>query len=489
MYQEHKSSSKKKALNFQLVLKMRKLLFICSVLCFVYLSNQSYAEESKVFLPLRNEIVEQGPFILIPGPNPILRAGDEGSWDDRIVEASNVIKDGDTYYLYYHGAGQRRDQRGYKIGVATATRPIGPFKRYGNKPILDIGPEGGWDSKAVACAAVLKEKGGIYYMWYIAGGASRGLNVGLAYASSPLGPWEKYEHNPVLRDFGYVGGVVKVNGKYHMYNTYPLNSTSPDQGPICLATAETPEGPWKKYEGNPVIPAGEWGAWDDGGYSEAGMLYHEGVFHTFYAGVKWKKLESIGYAYSFDGINFIKYGGNPVAPREHSPDAAAFSEVHALWEPPFFYLYHTLRYTSRGTGDRTRGGEELGVQILATRTPFRLAMPVLSFDSLGAGKSSKLAACPPISLESISDLALTFECSCNADSQAGLRAHVFASWDGIKYDTEALHTFNIRCVPGERISKTVQLDTKVMFIKAVLENLDKVHDVNNVEVIATLGHN
>ncbi len=488
MYQEHKSSSKKKALNFQLVLKMRKLLFICSVLCFVYLSNQSYAEESKVLLPPRNEIIEQGPFILIPGPNPIIRVGDEGSWDDRILETSNIIKDGDTYYFYYHAQGQDISQRRYRIGVATATRPLGPFKRYGNKPILDLGPEGSWDSKAVACAAVLKEKGDIYYMWYFGSGGGGMNSVGLAYSLSPLGPWKKYQHNPVLKDFGYVGAVVKANGKYHMYNTYPIGLNSPDEGPICLATAEKPEGPWKKYEGNPVIPAGEWGAWDDGGYSEAGMLYLEGVFHTFYAGVKWKKLESIGYAYSFDGINFIKYGANPVAPREHTPDAAAFSEVHTLWEPPFFYIYHTLRYTSRGTGDRTRGGEELGVQILATKTPFSLAMPVLYLDSLGAGKSSKLAACPPICLENISDLALTFECNFNANSQAGLKAQVFASWDGLKYDTEPLRTLRIRSVPGERMSKTFQLDTKVMFMKVVLENLDVVQDVNNVAVIATLGH-
>ena len=30
------------------------------------------------------------------------------------------------------------------------------------------------------------------------------------------------------------------------------------------------------------------------------MLYHEGIFHTFYCGTKWEKFESIGYAYSFD---------------------------------------------------------------------------------------------------------------------------------------------------------------------------------------------
>jgi len=86
-------------------------------------------------------------------------------------------------------------------------------------PIIDLGPEGSWEDRHVACAAVLKEKAD------------------------------------------------------------KIGASSPDQGPICLATAEKPEGPWKKYEGNPVIPAGDWGAWDDGGYSEAGVIHRDGVFH------------------------------------------------------------------------------------------------------------------------------------------------------------------------------------------------------------------
>ena len=53
-----------------------------------------------------------------------------------------------------------------------------------------------------------------------------------------------------------------------------------------MATAERPEGPWTKFEGNPILTPGDWGAWDDGGYSEARVRYHEGVFHWFYGGTK-----------------------------------------------------------------------------------------------------------------------------------------------------------------------------------------------------------
>jgi len=424
-------------------------------------------------------------FIQIPGPNPIVIGGDVGAWDEYHVECCNVFKDGETYYLYYHARpldDSRWPHLGYRIGVATASHPLGPWQKYENNPIIDSGPEDSWDSGAVACAAILKEEGDKYYMWYW----SSGGNIGLAYASSPLGPWEKYEGNPVLEDFGYVGGVVKVNGKYHMYNEYPISASSPDEGPFSLATAEKPEGPWEKYGGNPVLPAGEWGAWDDGGYSEAGVLYHDGVFHIFYGGTKWRKLESIGYAYSLDGYNFIKHSQNPVAPRERNPDASAFAEVHALWEAPFYYVFHTIRYISKD--HYSKGGEHLGVQILATETPFRFAMPVLFIDSLAAGTSSELTDCPPISLERISDFSLTAECTYHANTTAGLRMHVKASYDGINYDTEDLYTIDTPFVPGQKVGKTVGLDAKVMFVKVIVENLALSHDVTNVKVTATLGH-
>jgi len=426
------------------------------------------------------QLEKQMKFIQIPGPNPILVPGDLSAWDGGVIEACNVLKDGDTYYLYYHGTPKDEEKwprPGYRIGVATAPHSLGPWTKYEGNPIIDLGPGDSWEDSWVACAAVLKEEGDKYYMWY-----SGNTLVGLAYASNPLGPWEKYEGNPVVpENFGYVGGVVKVNGKYYMYNEYPISDSSPDQGPFALATAEKPEGPWKRYEGNPVLPAGDWGAWDDGGFSEAGVLYHDGVFHIFYGGTKWSKLESIGYAYSLDGYNFTKHSGNPVAPREKNPDASAFAEVHALWEPPFFYVYHTLRYISKG-------GEDLGVQILATTPLFRLPMPTLFLDSLAAGTTSALTTCPPISLAHISELALTAECTYHADAKAGLRIHVRASYDGINYDAEDLSAFDIPFVPGQTISKTVELDSNVMFLKVLAENLDNAHEITNVKVTATL-HN
>ena len=300
---------------------------------------------------MRNDLLEKGEFIQIPGPNPILTAGPEGAWDDYIIETGGVLKDFGTYYLYYHGSRQK-PLWAYQTGIATSRNPLGPFTKYEKNPVITIGPKGSWDDMHAAHAIIIKEGINKYYLWYCGHSfdyASEKWSIGLATASSPLGPWEKFENNPIIDDFGYVSAVTKVNGKYYLYSQYPIGSTANDYGPIALAVADKPEGPYERYQGNPVIAKGQWGEWDDGGFSDVAINYSAGVFHAFYGGVKayeprMLSRESIGYAYSFDGYNWIKYGLNPVATRDANPNAASFAELRTIWEPPFIYVYHTLRY-------------------------------------------------------------------------------------------------------------------------------------------------
>jgi len=424
-------------------------------------------------------------FIHIPGPNPILVPGTEGSWDDGVIEACDIIKDHDTYYLYYHGTSATT---GYQVGVATAPHPLGPWEKYGDGPVLALGEEGSWEDRSVACAFILKEGADRYYMWYSGVSTREGAkwDIGLATASSPLGPWEKHPANPVLRDFGYVGGVVKHRGKFHLYTEHPIGSTGPDYGPISLATADSPEGPWAAHERGPVLLTGEMGEWDDGGFSEAKVTCKDGVFHLFYGGAKLHPTrilsrESIGYAFSLDGVRFTKCLGNPVAPRESNPDAAAFAEVHSYVEPPFIYLFHTLRYNSRD------GDEDLGVQVLAMSRPFRLSMPVLRVAELAPGETTPPEACPPISLAQAQTWAITTQCTFGARARSGVRVHVRASHDGIHYDTEDVETLKLSRKPDETLQQTFEFDARAMFAKVLVENLDSDSAVRDIAVTVTLG--
>lgn len=446
-----------------------------------------------------NALLSTRPFLQIPGPNPIISRGPKGSWDEYYIEAGDVIKDYETYYFYYHGAPvdlQRWGRSGYRIGVATSKHPMGPWTKSGDKPLLDLGPPGSWDDIHVACPVILREAPDKFLMWYCGMGSKepKKWSIGLATASTPLGPWTKVSTNPVIDGFGYVSSVIKHKGKYLLYSEHPIGSTATDYGPMSLALADSPEGPWTPWNGNPVLPAGEKGAWDDAGYSEAKVLYRDGVFHMFYGGAKEfvpRRLtqESIGYAYSFDGYHFIKYGGNPVALREAVPNAAAFGEVHAFFEPPFMYLFHTIRYVDPERA-MIPGGiqvEDLGVEVLVTQRSFYLPVPVLMRESLPAGASTKLSECPPISLTGASRVSLVAEGKYAGAAKAGMRVHIRSSIDGTVYDTTDVAAFENGFHPGEVCRKTVELKAPLRFIKAIAENLDGTQSISEIKITAVLN--
>ncbi len=485
------------------------LLTVLSILV-ILSAGCSYDYQEKAVQ--RNDLLENGVFIQVPGPNPILKPGPEGSFDEFCIEASDAIKDQGIYYLFYHGFGKEynygtAEGTGYQLGVATSKNPLGPFTKYEGNPVLKVGLKGGWEDINVACAMILKEGTKKYYMWYSAKSSQtkRGVwDVGLATSSSPLGPWEKYEGNPVIRDFGYVGGVVKKEGKYYLYSAYPIGSTGTDYSPMALAISNSPEGPWVKYADNPVIEQGEWGEWDDGGFSEAEVLYQSGIFHMFYGGAKLfeprrQTRESIGYAYSLDGYNWIKYGLNPVATREATPNIACFAEVHAIIELPFIYCYHTIRTRDPMLvgEDATYDGftvdwesylyEEMGVQVIATQKPFSLDMPVLNITSLAAGKSTSMDQSPPINLSNITRTALTAQCTYGKNAQKPIRIHVRSSFDGNIYDTTDLISFDNAFKRGQTVQKTFEINSNVRFIKVMVENLDGTKSVSDVTITATLG--
>jgi hypothetical protein len=222
-----------------------KALAICIVFLALSIAINTYGSNDFADVSVRQMLVEQTNFIQIPGPNPIIRTGAKGTWDELMLEASDAFRDVDTYYFYYHaiGRGDENEENGpgYQVGVASSNHPLGPFKKHGDGPVLKVGPKGSWDGGDVACAMVLKdgnEDEPKYYMWYSGGGSHEGdvWNVGLATANNPLGPWKKYEGNPVLEDFGYVGGVVKVDGKYRLYSAYPISwrRYKGDYSPLAL---------------------------------------------------------------------------------------------------------------------------------------------------------------------------------------------------------------------------------------------------------------
>lgn len=202
--------------------------------------------------------------------------------------------------------------------------------------------------------------------------------------------------------------------------------------------------------------------------------------------------ESIGYAYSRDGVNFVKYCRNPVATRHAEPNASAYAEVHGIIEPPFVYLYHTLCYLKPWRPrfeKRFPQVEDLGVQVLITQRPFSLGIPVGQLASLGGGKTAPASVknSRAIPLSHATRGAITVECTFGKKADAPLRLHVLSSPDGMKYDTSDLHTFDLPANAGKTCRKTFTFSADVRFIKVQVENRSKGEPVSNVNVTATLS--
>ena len=153
------------------------------------------------------------------------------------------------------------------------------------------------------------------------------------------------------------------------------------------------------------------------------------------------------------------------------------------------HLHKVLSDITGKTGSKNRMVEDIGVQVFATETPFRLSMPVMQLNELSAGESSTLEDCPPIALERITDLALNVKCTYSPKAAAAAKIHVRASSDGVSYDTADLYSFEAPLAPGQTASRTFLPDAKVMFIKVIVENPCKKQALSDISINATLGAN
>lgn len=204
-------------------------------------------------------------FIHIPGPNPILTVGANGTWDANVIEcAGGVYAEYDStppvaqrclclseprdtpdpwlllaaagpdtrppacacrpclsavwlalaYYLIYHGIGNDNcpppgclpGHHGYQVGGATAKHPLGPWTKLPENPLLQPGALSAWDGGEVASSNIVKMGENNWTMWYEAT------------------PGTEYKGKETASEWS-----------------------------VGIAHAKSPRGPWVKSAANPVI--------------------------------------------------------------------------------------------------------------------------------------------------------------------------------------------------------------------------------------------
>jgi len=120
-------------------------------------------------------------------------------------DPSPVIKAGDLFYVWYSRTTESPD--GFSASVWCSTSPDGRTWTERGEAVPK-GPAGAFDEHAVYTPTILVAEGR-YYLFYTAlpepftndNGGPKGTKtaIGIAVADSPDGPWTKFDGNPILR--------------------------------------------------------------------------------------------------------------------------------------------------------------------------------------------------------------------------------------------------------------------------------------------------
>jgi len=95
-----------------------------------------------------------------PVNRPVLTTGADGEWDDFSVARASVLYDGERFLMWYEG----HDGRTWRIGMASSTDGV-EWAKSPDNPIVDLGPEGAWNSQASSEPYVLYD-GRTYQLWH-----------------------------------------------------------------------------------------------------------------------------------------------------------------------------------------------------------------------------------------------------------------------------------------------------------------------------------
>lgn len=177
--------------------------------------------------------------------NPVLTAGQPGSWDDYTVGLGYIFKENGIYKLYY--AGMQEPHTGKRqIGYATSTDGI-HWQKYSNPVVLSNSSQ-----YFLGVHSVLKINN-LYYMYYEASPENDyTFNLNLATSSDGIN-WTKYENNPILiADQIWEEGSIGYATIVQSDNEYKMTYSSNVQNAVGMAYSF--DGiHWSKNDANPVF--------------------------------------------------------------------------------------------------------------------------------------------------------------------------------------------------------------------------------------------
>lgn len=215
-------------------------------------SEIAYAVSDKPTGPYRHVNVALPP----RGTNP---ATGKKYWDADVTHNANAFFHNGNYYLYYMG--NFGDGKNYpmhrnhqRIGVAIASNPAGPWKRF-DAPIVDITDDKkSFDSLCVTNpAACMRPDGGVVLVYkavqYIEGKEMGGnVRYGVAMADKPEGPYirkpgrifeaEKPGKHWMVAEDPFIWFSKKYGNRYYAVTRDVVGTFTGSSGGICLFQSE-----------------------------------------------------------------------------------------------------------------------------------------------------------------------------------------------------------------------------------------------------------
>ncbi|MCF3108147.1 glycoside hydrolase family protein [Niabella sp. CC-SYL272] len=144
-----------------------------------------------------------------------------GYWDATTCHNPFITTFNNKYYLYYMGNANGKTNT-KRIGLAVADTLDGPWERM-DHPLLEPGRKGSWDDHCTTNPSVIQHPDGRYWLYYKSWntreyetqtGAVRGnRKYGLAFSDQPEGPFKKYEGNPIV-DFSKRGNNAQLEDAF-----------------------------------------------------------------------------------------------------------------------------------------------------------------------------------------------------------------------------------------------------------------------------------
>ena len=232
--------------------------------------------------------------------NPLFKYNTQPIFDSQNLADPEAVKVGNTWMLFYE-----MEQTSYSsIGLATSTdginyipyggpynpaKPTIPWPTNGN-PVIhpsfetayeqDTNPDDNYPR--IGEPSVIY-KDGVYHMWYTSIKDANSPQL-LIYANStdPTGPWTKY--GPVTPEGFFGHSDVVFDSERNLYvMTYLSDNVlmTGRNGQICVATSETPMGPWINNPLNPVFTAN--GGWEGSSLYRSSLVEVGTQWYLYYS--------------------------------------------------------------------------------------------------------------------------------------------------------------------------------------------------------------